>query len=235
MFVFFLSRASGRVDVVDGAWIATDFLQCFGVVPLIPQRSYVRFDDGREAHVGLGARFHWRSVVAGYLRSWCAIAVVAGTVVAVRRPDAWPASALVVVVSAALLAYAWTSLARVSPESAAQRRVYAEIVGAPFDVGDVWPMHDQLRARLRPIVARELESAATSYRASPSDVDALLALAAAPDVTGDALLRAALALARIEEAEATGDRRRRFTEMHAAIWAKLVRLRASSSRDRRQS
>ncbi|MBA3458075.1 MAG: hypothetical protein H0T42_33640 [Deltaproteobacteria bacterium] len=67
----------GRVDEHGGEYATTQFFHIW-FAPLIPTGSTWVVGSGNEGQLGLPIKLHWKSVAAGYLRVWGAVAAIGG-------------------------------------------------------------------------------------------------------------------------------------------------------------
>ncbi|MCC6528262.1 MAG: hypothetical protein IT373_36795 [Polyangiaceae bacterium] len=217
-------RPYSSVERFDGCRVLTTFKH-FYWLPVIPRHSFVRSETPsgvREIAIGI----HWVSVLATCARIWgtiwlsaCVIALLAGARSFVLGTTIW----LDLVALCAVVLWGFVLAGRISPTSAAQRRVYARLTGAPVDVGRYSPAqaHD-LREDLLPALVDGARPYRFDYR---SAVDARLAwreIALHDEVRDRDYLEAALTRARLETPwSPRGVERRAMATAHERIWRKL--------------
>ena len=224
MFVFYGSRTYGRVERIGGTSVLTWFLHVWWL-PLFPTESILRIEGNGVREIPI--RMHGRSVLAGYLRVWPVLFVLfffgaitdGGEDVTALSVGACVGA---VVLAAVLLAVGWLLLGRISPAEAAQRRVYARIVGIPVDLARLSrPDAEPMRAMVDAILAREGRGRTSTYRDGLDPVQGWRELAVDPSMTHSPYLEAALARARLEQSWAGGDEQRALQDVHRVVWAKL--------------
>jgi hypothetical protein len=225
--VYFYGQSPyGAVDRVDGTAVVTTFGH-FWFLPLVPLGSYVRGSGAGGVPLAIAIGFHLRSVIAGYLRTWCAVLLV---LIALGAAAGWreflvadvPLWVDALVLAAALVA-AWSVLGRLSPSAQAQRRIYGKFAGLPVDVA--WLSSAQasdLGERLASVLTEEGRALTATYRDGPDPCDAWREVALSPAVDHRPYLEAALTRARLELPRARGPQARALRDAHARIWRKLA-------------
>jgi hypothetical protein len=222
MIFLFNRRAYGRVSVVAGTFILTNFW-CFNFLPLIPHETHLvlsRAPTGECTSVPIPANA--ASIAAGYARPW-GVVITAASLFAIAAADTAleRGQALAVfVLGAAVCAIAWLVVGRVSADERARRILYGGITGTPVD--PAW-LPDETRhalgARLREELATRAPALArATYREAPDT--AWEQVATDPDVTDAEFLQRALVLARIEWRDADRAKRARLEQAGDEAWRK---------------
>jgi hypothetical protein len=224
-------RLMGCVEAHAGTFVITQFLHVY-YMPLFPLQSHLVLESG----VGPGGirrsvpiRLHPISVLAGYFRSWLAVAacfcIVCAVIVGPGMTElAWGMAGAALALAAR---WTWTKLGRLSAEAIAQREVYAALTHESVDAALLCRTADAFRSSLLANVAEGARGMiAMSYRASFDPEREWMQVALDPTVRDRAFLQACLTLARIEWGRAAGASRAKLAEQHGRIWEKLRTLNA---------
>ncbi len=223
MVLVYGKRVYGKISEVGSSFIVTIFFQ-MQLLPLFPIESHLVLSKQQAVPIPL----RWRSVLAGYLRVWGPIAVVALLIRAVVGMDGEPSDLVALWLVAGPLAFlaatiaAYTWIGKPSLDELAQRVVYAKHAGHPVDVADHdivrhLPLRESLRERAPALQA-------TTYRAAPDAEDAWRRVATDPSLGDRAFLEDALTLVRLESAAARGPERAARLDDHARIWRTLKKV-----------
>ena len=224
--IFFGRRAYGKVEHVLGTFVLTTFFHVW-FIPLFPLGSYVlaRDEKGVAIHVPIG--LHVGSILAGYLRTWCALLSGAVAWAAVQGAREYIVTDVPIwidgLVLAAALAVAWFGIGRVSATRAAQRAVYAKFVGLAVDVARFSQAQAaSLRETLDTTLTSEGHTLAFGYRDAPDPCTAWREVALHPSVHNTTYLEAALTRARLEWGRADRRERPALHRTHDQIWDRLI-------------
>ncbi len=234
-FVVYGRRPYGRVERFDGTCVLTTFRHVW-FLPILPMGSYVQAIDESQprktpsdTHAArvIPIGYHRASILAGYLRTWSVVLLVCTLLALVSGARQFVVSGVPIVVDASFLVGAllcgWLLIGRISPTSAAQRRVYAKFLGLPADVARLSPAQaTDLRDVLVAALATEGRALAAGYRGGPDPCESWRELALSPIVQDTAYLEVALTRARLEWQLGPRRERRACAEAHARIWEKLA-------------
>jgi hypothetical protein len=221
----------GRVEEHAGSFVITQFLHVY-YMPLLPLRSHLVLESGPGPggiRRSVPIQLHATSVLAGYLRAWCAVGACACLAVAVAVGPGFGATQLAWILVAAALALAtlWTRtrLGRLDSEAVAQRRIYATLTHESADAALLCHAADAFRGSLLANVAEGARGMmAMNYRTSLDPEKEWMQVALDPTVRDCAFLQACFTLARIEWGRAAGAARTKLAEQHERIWEKLRAL-----------
>jgi hypothetical protein len=230
------TRLMGRIEELDGTFIATRFLHV-NYVPLVPLRSYLvlESDIGQPARpVGAAAirrsveiALHPISVFAGYARVWGAMGAiffVVGAVVSARGPGLAIFLALAIL-TAGIATWSWTKLGRLSSDSIERRRAYAALTREIVDPALLCRNNEAFCRSLRANVVEGAKGVmGMGYRTALDPEREWAQIALDPTVRDPAFLQACLTLARIEWARTRGAVRVTLASQHDQIWEKLKSL-----------
>jgi hypothetical protein len=214
----------GKVERVDDSSVLTTFRHVWWL-PLVPKGSYILGVNATgPAMIPLG--WHWRSILAAYLRSWGILWLVVCGIGAANGASEWVLPGVPIGLEAgalvALLAAGWLLLGRISPREAALRRTYGRFAGMPVDVSRFSRVQaGELREQLRLALATAGAGLMANYRDAPDPVGSWQELATHPAVTNRGYLEAALTRARLERPWVPWSERRALRRVHDAIWGKL--------------
>jgi hypothetical protein len=237
MVVFHGRRLYGRVDSAGGRFVATLFFY-IQFLPIVPLSSHLVLSEKPGETEAIRIPMQWRSVIAGYLRTWGLLATVGFVVAGLVEVHDARASADAVwsgvegVVALSALALAFGVLGRVDRDARAQRAAWERRIGHPvdpalFDEEAREKLAKKLRKQLRkstpqnPGGYREVAPRRPSYRAVALD----------PNVKDRDLLETAFTLARLDESLAGPLERAEFARDRAAIWGRLRRDALAETRD----
>ena len=127
--ILFGVRSYGRIFACGSTALATQFFHIW-YLPIVPVSGALMFSSTSM----LPTQFHWGSVLAGYLRTWCVVGLVALIGAHCYRPERELVPSAILAVALALgLVWAWT-FGRLSREAKAQQLVYGELFDHPVDV-----------------------------------------------------------------------------------------------------
>jgi hypothetical protein len=227
MVVFHGRRLYGRVDSTRGTCVATLFFY-IQFLPIIPLSSHLVLSDKPGATEAIRIPMQWRSVVAGYLRTWGLVAtvilVIAG---AVQVHDAGASadavwSGLEGVLALTALAAAFGVLGRLDRDQRAQRAVWERRIGQPVDpllLGV--EVREKLAKKLKKQLRKNTPENPGGYREVAPPRANYRAVALDPNVVDRDLLETAFTLARLQESLASPPDRADLARDRAAIWARL--------------
>ena len=221
MIFFFGQRLYGRVFARDGTAIVTRFFHIW-FMPIVPLSSHLQAG----AHGYRPTRLVLASVVAGYLRTWPFVIALAAFPALLRFTATGRIGASLVaapIVAAGALFAGFRVVGRLSSEEVAQRRVYAAVLGQPFDI-TLLPIAEALeypRVLRERVVSDARGLMGGTYRTALDPVTQWDAVALDPTVTDASFLQRALTLARAEATVGEVAERARFAASHASIWERV--------------
>lgn len=234
MIIIYGSRLYGRIKECGPSYVATSFAHVW-YLPLFPVGSKLILGSGQDGLVGMPAPLHFKSVLAGYLRVWGPIAVLATVITGLQivlDENIEPLSKIVVgafigVVTLVLFAatvLAYTILGKLSETEKRRRRIYARHTGVFADPADMTESHDHLRNTLLGTIAeRSRGLASMGYRAQVDPVQAWPHLALDPTHADETIVTAAFTLARLEAAKAKGPTVHEKEHLQDQIWHRIER------------
>jgi hypothetical protein len=226
MFIVCGKRLFGKVDRCGPSCIATRFVHVYWI-PLIPLGSHMVIAESGRQFQGIPVGLHWRSTLAGYLRTWGPLALLwqiaalagFGVICHVER-GLW--CALWTAGCAAATVVGWAIQGPLSLDEKAIRLVYRDYVGFCGDpAGLCGPERERFRARLLEKVLPLTPVTAANYRTPPRE---WLESLEDPAIEAPQFLSAGMTLARVEASLAEGPRRARLMKAHGAAWQKLKRV-----------
>ncbi len=232
MIFIYGTRFYGKVRACGSSFIGTKFFHIW-FLPLIPVGSHVVLEESGDGFRGIPTGLHGKSVLAGYLRVWGPVAVVAALLPAIGELASATADpldlAIHVVVSAvslgiplALTVLAFAVLGKLSLDERRKRSVWALHTGYfldPADMGEARaPLRESLMAK---VVERARGLASTGYRLSADPVNAWPQVALDPTVNDDVLLTAAFTLTRIDACLAQGPWKTQAEALHEQLWQRI--------------
>jgi hypothetical protein len=225
MLIVYGRRLSGKIDACGSTWIETMFAHLW-YLPLIPMGSHLMLGGGRSIAIGLSGR----SVLAAYLRSWGVIGAI-GCIAAAASSDDFSEAipqVIIAVTAAAVAAWAWIKLGRLSRDEVGQREAYVAYAGHPVDVALLAAKAPELTRKLHETVASQARGLmGGSYRSALDPETQWHTIALDPTVIDRSFLEACLTLARLEGALAQGPERGKLEKAHHDIWKRLRSLRPS--------
>ncbi len=241
MVVIWGQRMYGRVDRFAGSHVATRFFHIY-YLPLIPLASWLVLEEqGDGRFIGVQVPLQARSILSAWLRVASLILLAVMGVRALSFPADWarihslPAevgsrlglmptfvvNVLFLGAVAAIAAYSWLGLGRLTRAEKAARVVYWDFAGKFVDVALLGEGRGAVKARAGEELDRHLIKHATGgYREAPRAK--WREIATRPDQRDVALLRAALTRCRIEWSETRGGARRELARDHAQILERLL-------------
>lgn len=232
MLIIWGTRFYGRIRSCGRSFIATRFAHVW-FIPLFPVGSQLVLEENGSSYRGIPVDINLKSVLAGYLRIWGPIGVIASifmTLEAFAVPDADPIGVALVagfggLVTIALIAaviVAWAVMGKLSDDEKRQRSVYAMHTGYFVDPADMGSARASLRENLLQTVTDRVRGlAAMGYRISADPAQAWPHVAMDPTHNDDALITAAFTLARLESAVANGAWKVQMDQVHQNLWQRI--------------
>jgi len=224
MVIVWGQRMYGRIDKIAGSFVATRFFHIY-YVPLIPLSSWLVLEDHGEGNfLGTQVPLQLRSVMAAWLRVFGTLYFIACAVALLSSPIELATTHLISFLQigavAALTAYAWLKLGKLTALERAARAAYAEHTGRFVDPA-LLEQRSAVKAHAIEQLDRHLARHATAtYREAPQAQ--WKEIATRPDMRDVPLLVSALTRCRIEAAEARGPARGELDRAHGQILANLV-------------
>jgi hypothetical protein len=216
VIVAFGRRAYGRVEVIGETFVVTQF-QCLNLLPFFPQETHLvlaRAPNGECTSVRIPLRF--ASVLAGYIRPWGVMGVLASAFVVLAADDLGERVRAITFLALSVLvcAVGWLFVGRLSGADRARRELYRSVTEVPVDPA---LLPDETRRALSERLHADLGARATSlaragYREAPAAAWQDVALD--PAVTDVEFLRGAAVLARLEARDAEPGAREILARVH---------------------
>lgn len=228
MVIVFGRKIYGTVEESGGSSVQTQFVHVY-YLPLIPIGSYLMLGkNDRGAAIGRKIPLHLPSVLAGYLRAWGYVGILACVAFALTSSDSrvqalfWLLLGLYAV---GVVVWSYRRLGKLSRERRGQYAAYASVSGYACDAGILARTDPAFAENLRADVttrARGLMSA--GYRTAFDPATGWADVAKDPTVMDRSFLEACLTLARAEMARSHGSERRRFRKVHDDLWQRIRAL-----------
>jgi hypothetical protein len=244
MLIIYGSRLYGRIEDFCGTHISTRFVHLW-YLPLFPTGSHLvlgQSDDG-DGYRGIPIGLSFRSMIAGYLRVWGVFGLVGsmiGLFVAISgmvsgkgsRSDGVSddlvnliMSGFIFVVAAAMMAFAWGVIGRLSHSEKQKRVLYQMFTGIAADPAVLRDARNDVRAGLfQKIGERAQGLAQTGYRIAVNPMTHWAQIALDPTVNDAHFIGASFVLAQLEGSFLQGPAKAQMEMTAHAIWNRVLQI-----------